>query len=159
MYLHACQVRVTVGHSGLLLLYLCYVFRALTPFCVDSALVELPSLSINRRWYRFAAPQPSPALSTNRRWHRFAALHLDCASVVGCVFTAPRELQSLRACVALPFRSMKGEGVWEVANDSVQTRTYTHPHTDTHAHTQIAFASRSPCAHECSVCVCVCVCV
>ena len=29
LYLHACRVRVTVGNSGLFLLYLCYVFRAL----------------------------------------------------------------------------------------------------------------------------------
>ena len=29
LYLYTCQVRVTVGNTGLCLLYLCYVFRAL----------------------------------------------------------------------------------------------------------------------------------
>ena len=35
MYLHACQVRVTVGHSGLCCVCVTSFERELTPLCVD----------------------------------------------------------------------------------------------------------------------------
>ena len=35
VYLHACQVRVTVGDSGLLVVCPCDIFRALTNFIIN----------------------------------------------------------------------------------------------------------------------------
>ena len=45
--LYACQVKVTVGDSGLLLLYLCYVFRVLINSLVCSLIFLLKSFLFN----------------------------------------------------------------------------------------------------------------